>query len=67
MLFFGKHAAEQADKKAEEAVRIKASTTNKINKASDSVNNLHSLLKANGITLRIHIATGGDLRDHHGH
>lgn len=62
MLFFGKRVARQADEKAKEAVKIKRSTTRKIQKAEDSVSNLHSLLKANGITLRIHIATGGDHR-----
>lgn len=65
MLFFGKRAAQEADKKAEEAVRIKTSTTTKIQKASNSVGNLHALLAANGITLKIHIATGGDHRNGH--
>ena len=62
MLFFGKRAmreAETIDKKVEQ---IKNANTKKLAKAEASTDRLQKLLEANGITLRIYIATGGDRR-----
>lgn len=64
MLFFGKRAVKEADKLAREAERIKDANTRKFHDAEDSAGTLHDLLKRNGITLRIYVATGGD--KHHG-
>lgn len=59
MVFFGNKALKESEAKAREAERIKKATTKSIKKTQDSVGTLHDLLKANGITLGIHIATGG--------
>lgn len=60
MIFFGKRAAQQAEALDVEVERLKAQNNEKISKVTSSSDRLHKLLKANGITLRIYIATGGD-------
>lgn len=60
MLFFGRHAVQEAEELAKKADRIKAENKKRIDKVTDKSDNLHKLLKANGITLRVYIATGGD-------
>lgn len=62
MLFFGKETVREADRLDEKAGQIKRANMKKFNKFEASTVRLHKLLKANGITLRIHIATGGDGR-----
>lgn len=60
MIWFGRHAAEEAEELEKEVDRIKAQNTRKIKSATAKTDNLHRLLKANGITLQVFIATGGD-------
>lgn len=60
MVFFGKRAAQEAEALNKEVERIKAENSRRIDKVTDSSDKLHKLLKANGITLQIYIATGGD-------
>lgn len=62
MLFFGKKAVREANEMAEKVEEIKLANTKKLDKAEASSDRLHKLLEANGITLRIYIATGGDRR-----
>jgi hypothetical protein len=60
MLFFGRRAVKEAEQLAKEADILKAENKKRIDKVTDKSDNLHKLLKANGITLRVYIATGGD-------
>lgn len=60
MLFFGKNTVKKAEETARKADRINEDTQKKINDAEDKSRTLHDLLEANGITLRIYIAKGGD-------
>ncbi len=62
MIFFGKRAMKEAEALDETIEKLKAQNTKKIVKSTASSDRLHKLLEANGITLRIYIATGGDRR-----
>lgn len=62
MILFGKRAVRKAEEVDKEVERLKAQNTKSINKVTDSSARLHNLLKSNGITLRIYVATGGDKR-----
>lgn len=62
MLFFGKKAVREANELGEEADKLKKANFKKMDKTEASTGRLYELLKANGISLRIHIATGGDHR-----
>jgi hypothetical protein len=62
MTLFGKRALRKAEDLDKEVNRLKAQNTESINKVTDSSARLHQLLKSNGITLRIYVATGGDKR-----
>lgn len=62
MLFFGKRAVQEADELAKKVEVIKKKNTRKFHDAEDSAGSLHELLRKNGITLRIYVATGGDKR-----
>lgn len=62
MILFGKRAVREAEQVEKEVKKLKAQNVEKISKATDSSARLHALLKADGITLKIYIATGGDKR-----
>lgn len=62
MIFFGKRAVNKAAALDKEVEKLKAENIKRIDKVTDSSTRLHSLLKSNGITLRIYVATGGDKR-----
>lgn len=62
MLFFGKRAVKKAEDIGKEVEHIKRANTKKMDQASQSTNRLKKLLEADGITLRVYIATGGDRR-----
>ena len=62
MIFFGKGAVRKAEDLNKEVERLKAQNTKRIDKVTDSSTRLHQLLKNNGISLRIYVATGGDHR-----
>lgn len=60
MIFFGRQTVKEAEEIGHEADKIKAENKKRIDTVTDKSDNLHRLLKANGITLRVYIATGGD-------
>jgi hypothetical protein len=62
MILFGKRAVRDAKALELEVNKLKAQNVKKIDKATDSSKRLHDLLKSNGISLRIYVATGGDKR-----
>lgn len=62
MMFFGKRAVRKAADLDKEVEKLKAENVKRIDKVTSSSTRLHSLLKSNGITLRIYVATGGDKR-----
>jgi hypothetical protein len=60
MIFFGRRAVEEANEIAKEADLLKAENKRRVDKVTEKSDNLHKLLAANGITLKVYIATGGD-------
>ncbi len=62
MIIFGKRAVRKAETLAKEAEKLNKADLRKIDDARLSAKRLKALLEANGISLRVYIATGGDKR-----
>lgn len=62
MTIFGRQTIRESEEIGLKAEKIKQSNARRLDKLEVSSTRLHRLLLADGITLRVYIATGGDRR-----